>query len=129
MPTLAQGITEAMGFQKINLNVIDIEKRINDARRYPAQYRGLVLGKIAMTIRKERMIHVCCECKRYLIDGEWIESIGLKISETRLPFEFVKLGIPPGQQTDGYCPVCYKEIMKEIKALREQQAIVEELEK
>ena len=127
MTTLAQEITKAMGFQKINLNVIEIEKHINDARRYPGQYRGLVLAKIAKTIRQERMIHVCCVCKRYEIDGEWLESVGFKVSEGT--FNFIELSIPPGQQTHGYCPICYEEITNEIKALREQQAIVEELEK
>jgi hypothetical protein len=127
MTTLAQDITKAMGFQKINLNVIDIEKRINDSKRLPKQYRGLVLAKIGKTIRQERMIRVCSVCKRYEIDGEWIESIGFKVGEITL--DWIELSIPPGQQTHGYCPVCYDQAMKEIETLREQHDIVEELER
>lgn len=127
MATLAQKITAAMGYEKINLNVIDIEHRINDARNLPKQHRGLVLAKIAKTIRQERMIHVCSACKRYEIDGEWIDSEGWKVGVGIV--EWIDLSIPPGQQTHGYCPVCYEKVMKEIKVLREQGCIAEELER
>lgn len=126
MTSLTQKITKAMGFKKINISVIDIEKSINDSRRLPEQYRGLVLAKIAKTIRQERMMHVCCECKRYEVDGEWIDSAGWKLRAGIV--EWIELSIPPGQQTHGYCPVCYCKIMKEIQAPRGEYNTVEELE-
>jgi hypothetical protein len=124
--TIAQQVTKAMGFEKINISVIDIEKRINESMRLPNQCRGLVLAQIARTIRQERFIHVCSVCKRYIIDGEWLKSFGRKIDETT--FAWIERSIPPGQQTHGYCPICYEQVMKEVQTLRSEHNIVEGLE-
>jgi hypothetical protein len=112
--TPAQQIIAAMAYEKINLNVIDIEHRINDARKLPKQYRGMVIAKIARTIRQERIITVCAWHKPKMVwwDGaEWNNS-----------------DIPPGVQSHGMCPECYEKEMKQVKILLEQGKIIKELE-
>lgn len=111
--TLAQQIAGLMGYKKITLNIIDIEKQINDTKILSFEYRALALARIAKTIRQERIIHVCAwhKPKQAWWDGE----------------EWNTSDIPPGKYTHTMCEACYEQEMKEVKILREQAEILKEL--
>jgi len=85
---------KALGFESPNDLSVAIANRILKAGK-----DALTIAKIAKTIRNERFIRVCCACQKYFDNGEWVEG-----------------NIPIGKQSHGYCPECFEEIMKEIKA-------------
>jgi hypothetical protein len=134
MTTLAQDITRIMGYEKINLSVIDIEKRINEAYVYCGMNRALDLARIAKTIRQERLITVCAWHKPNQVwwDGqEWRDYSMAEPTTYDGEMSYSLLGghsIPPGIQTHGMCPECYEKEMSEVKILLEQGKIIKELE-
>lgn len=111
----AQDLAKIMGFENINNDVLEIGQMILDAHQDP-----ICFMKIAKHIRKERFIRVCCVCKRYLSDGEWVEPKLTQInykgktdSGYKINGEITELIYPQSKQTHGFCPECYNEFYKD----------------
>ena len=96
----AQDLAEALGYENINHEVLEIGQDILDARILEPANRGLRLAKIAKRIRRERVVKVCAYCGK------------VKLGDT---YEKVKY-VPKGHISHGMCQRCYNEMIKEVEA-------------
>ncbi len=107
MKEFAQDLSEVMGIKSINQDVLEVGQAVLDAKGNPIE-----LMKIAKHIRKERLIRVCCVCKRWYDGDRWVNPKVItdwQGNETAF--------YPQGQQTHTFCPECYNGFYKdEIEA-------------
>ncbi len=82
---------KALGFESPNDLSVAVANRI-----LKAGADALETARTARTIRRERLVVVCFDCKRWYSGGEWMEG-----------------DPPPGIiESNGFCPTCFDRLLE-----------------